>query len=237
MDTRVLDFLKQEQVGRAKQILDELELLLGIDLPGDDSDEGHAAGEIRAALKLVAKEIGDKMRRIETDPDLSPQGRAKAFASLASTMRPRLQGLERAIMPRLQTRLDDLRGELTAPMPVLQKTDAVGAIRQMEIRNRLNPLDEGSRLSALWRAVEQGDAETLAAFTTAPKSFALVDGEALAQALDAYYRQVRPDVVAQVEQVESLMEMLATNFRSLGRVCDNLAGLVSDDPAAGTGSK
>jgi len=231
MDPRLQDCLTAEQIGFAKRILDELELLLGIDLPDDGSPEGHAAGEIRAALKLVGREIGDKMRRIETDRDLSNAGRAKRFASLATDMRSRLANLERVITPKLQARLDALRAELAAPMRPLDENDAVGAIRQMEIRGRLSALDDASRIAAMWRAVEQGDAETLHAFSTAPMAFPLASEEALSEAMDSHWRQQRPDVAEAVEVVETLTEMLSSNFRSLRRVCDNLSGIIANDPA------
>ena len=225
------DFLTRERIGNARRILDELLLLLDVDLSNDGIGEGRDVAEIRAALRFVAVEIADKVKAIESDRDLSTQGRAKAFAKLADSVRPRLANLQKAILPRLQAKLDNLRGELTEPLPTLSKDDSAGAIRQMEVRNRLHALDEGSRLSTLWRAVELGDTETLSAFIFAPKSFPLVDGEVLAQATDAHCRQQRPEIVEQLEVVETLVETLDSYFRQLSHTCDYLANLVADDPA------
>lgn len=236
----VQEFLARERLAKARRSFDELELRFSMELPGDPNvvDEIGVATEIRAGIRHVVNETVAKATTVVQDRDLSDQGKARRLENLAKDMRQRIANLQKVADGKLAKRLESLRKELGKPLVDLHQGDAVAAIRCMEIRNRLGGMNDSDRLSALWAAAEHGDIETLQAFSTAPRSFRLADDKAIAEAMNLHWQKQRPELAEQVDQLETVAEMLSSDFRTASNGLDNLGGTILDGRAVeGRGSE
>lgn len=226
--------LAKERLSRARASLDELEIRVALGLPDDStsSDEHRIAGEVRAGLAVIAREVQNKAKSIASNGDLTDSGRTKQLAALAASVGPRIAALKKIVTSKIEGRLTALRAQMTEPLPGRPKDDVVGEVRAGEIRTRLSAMDETQRVAAMWRSVEIGDDETLRAIATAPKSFSLVGADELAKATASYWRKQRPEIAEQISALETISELLDGDFRTMDSAIMSLTGIVPDGPAA-----
>lgn len=226
MNTQTADFMTQQCVAKARNILEQFRLRVGTFPIKATDGESQLAANVQAGLLTIGREIGDALNRIHADRTLTDLGKREKHKDLAKSLRPRVDGLEKAIMPRLEKKLSNLRSDLNRPLE--GTTDAVGAVRQMEIRNRLHGMDDMGRLDLLWKAVSENDAETLAAFQSAPKAFKLVDDASLGEAMSEFRRRQAPELAEAIETLEGIVQVVETDLRGMYAVINSISG---GDPA------
>lgn len=167
-----------------------------------DPTPGSTIGELKVIGEIARNAIEDLLRakpEILNDRDLSDEGRRKKLAALADSKSAKLDELR----PRVNDAMEkarEMEASLTfAAAPV--SNQAAGAIRETEIRSWFRDLSESKRLSALRRATDENDFETLRAVYSGPPAMALIPANLRATIEETLLRGIDPERLQKIRDL------------------------------------
>jgi hypothetical protein len=226
------DFLFTERVARARRTIGELRLKAGqwpIEAadpePTADQPGRWLAKRAEQDLLLLGAEIEQGVARIQQDRRFSDEGKNEQLKIFADGLRGKLARIEKMATQKLGVELEHAQADFAKATTDKPGSEVVGAIRGMELRNRLLTLTDAQRLDAFWTAVRDGDGEMIGAFESAPRAFKLIDSDTLNEGLAEFRRRSNPALAADLDALAGVHETITGHLRSMANVLGDLAGV------------
>lgn len=197
----------------------------------ESQDAKWLANRHQEVLLAVARSFTGAAARIDADPDLSDEGKARRRQQLAEQTMKDIEAESAKLRALIAQKRDLAHKELAEAVRPAGESDGDRIVRELRLQNiqrHLLAMDGQGLLSQFAQAVKTGDAMIYDAVTTIPE-FILRDkgfaSETLAAARREWASRVAPAAARGVEDGDTMAQLAEQNFNEAARAIREFAGL------------